>query len=146
MTSIERPSSSDSLTVRILRFVLSIAMVAVGALHFVEPASFVRIVPPFLPAPEALVAISGVAEIAGGIGILIARFRRAAGMGLIALYICVFPANVYMAVANVQLPGGHIPTWALWTRLPFQFVFIAWAWFVAVRGQHSILRSPSSPS
>jgi uncharacterized membrane protein len=111
--------------------VLAVAMIAVGVLHFVRPKAFVRIVPKFLPAPLALVYISGFFEILGGVGLLIPETRTSAAWGLIALYVAVFPANIYMLTHNISLnPKKPIPRWALWMRLPFQFLFIAWAyWF-----------------
>jgi uncharacterized membrane protein len=114
-------------------WVLALAMIAIGLLHFVQPKPFVRIVPKFLPAPLALVYISGFFEIAGGVGLLIPATRVAAAWGLIALYIAVFPANIYMLTHNISLnPKKPIPRWALWARLPFQLVFIGWAyWFTA---------------
>lgn len=110
---------------------LAVLMIAVGALHFFQPKPFVRIVPKFLPAPLALVYVSGFFEILGGIGLLIPDTRSWAAWGLIALYVAVFPANVYMLTHNISLnPKKPIPRWALWLRLPFQFLFIAWAyWF-----------------
>jgi uncharacterized membrane protein len=110
---------------------LAAVMVGVGVLHFVQPKPFVRIVPKFLPAPLALVYISGFFEIAGGIGLLIPATRVWAAWGLIALYIAVFPANIYMLTHNISLnPRKPIPRWMLWLRLPFQLMFIAWAyWF-----------------
>ena len=110
---------------------LALMMVAIGVLHFVRPKPFVRIVPKYLPAPLALVYISGFFEILGGLGLLIPSTRSFAAWGLIALYVAVFPANVYMLSDNVSLdPKKPIPRWALWLRLPFQLVFIAWAyWF-----------------
>ena len=97
-----------------------------GMLHFLTPAPFLRIVPPMLPWPEALVAISGAGEIAGGVGILLSRTRRSAAFGLILLLIVVFPANIYMVGAHSSFPG--IPVWLLWLRLPMQFLLIAWVW------------------
>jgi uncharacterized membrane protein len=110
---------------------LALTMVAIGVLHFVRPKPFVRIVPKYLPAPLALVYISGFFEVLGGLGLLIPSTRSLAAWGLIALYVAVFPANVYMLTDNVSLdPKNPIPRWALWLRLPFQLVFIAWAyWF-----------------
>lgn len=114
-------------------WVLAVAMIGIGVLHFVRPKPFVRIVPKYLPAPLALVYISGLFEILGGIGLLIPETRAWAAWGLIALYVAVFPANVYMLTDNVSLdPRKPIPRWALWLRLPFQLVFIAWAyWFTS---------------
>lgn len=116
-----------------LRWVLTAAMVAIGIGHFTDPAPFVAIVPPFLPAPLALVYISGVFEILGGLGLILPATRRAAGLGLVALFIAVFPANIYMAVADVPMNGQHLPAAALWGRLPLQFVLIAWALWVSHR-------------
>ncbi len=112
-------------------WILALAMISIGVLHFVQPKPFVRIVPKFLPAPLALVYVSGFFEILGGVGLLVPATRAYAAWGLIALYIAVFPANVYMLTHNVSLnPKKPIPRWALWLRLPFQLVFIAWAyWF-----------------
>ncbi len=112
-------------------WVLAIAMMVVGALHFLRPKPFVRIVPSYLPAPLLLVYVSGFFEILGGVALLIPETRSWAAWGLIALYIAVFPANVYMLTHNISLdPDKPIPRWALWLRLPFQFVFIAWAYWL----------------
>ncbi len=110
---------------------LAIFMVGVGVLHFVQPRPFERIVPKYLPAPRALVYISGFFEILGGLGLLIPATRMYAAWGLIALYIAVFPANIYMLTHDISLnPKKPIPRWALWARLPIQLLFIAWAyWF-----------------
>jgi|TARA_B110000037_G_scaffold26369_1_gene30919 uncharacterized membrane protein len=80
--------------------------------------------PQWLPAHGLLNAISGAAEIAGGISVLIPRTRRAAGMGLILLLIAIFPANIHIAING--WPGMDIPRWVLFARLPFQLLFIAW--------------------
>jgi len=108
-----------------LRYFLSITMIATGILHFAAPANFVAIVPDWLPAHRALVAISGFFEVLGGVGLLVGRVRRAAAWGLVALFIAVFPANVNMAVNKIFLDSP----WILWGRLPFQIVLIAWAWW-----------------
>jgi len=113
-----------------LRFLLAAAMVFVGVKHFTSPEPFVWMIPPLLPAPEALVAVSGVFEILGGVGLVVPQARRAAAFGLIALYIAVFPANIHMAVNNIPFGDEPAPAWALWLRLPFQAVFIGLAyWF-----------------
>ena len=111
---------------------LSVAFVGVGVAHFVRPAFFRAIVPPPLPAPGALVAISGAAEVLGGIGVLPKTTRRAAGWGLALLLVAVFPANLYMALDSLPRFGGDarfgmIPAWARWARLPLQLPLIGWA-------------------
>ncbi len=110
-----------------LRWTLTVVMVSIGMMHFLDAASFEAIVPRALPAPGLLVAISGVAEICGGLGLILPATRRLAAWGLIALYIAVFPANVNMAINHLQLGTHELPTWALWARLPLQLVLIAWA-------------------
>lgn len=97
-----------------------------GAMHFVIPKTYAKIMPPYVPAPEAMVYASGVAEIAGGAGLMRSRSRRLAGWWLIATLIAVFPANVHMALnpdEYPEVPGG---AGALWARLPLQGVFLAW--------------------
>lgn len=112
----------------VFKWVLGLAMMAVGVLHFVSPKGFESIVPKSLPAPRLLVYISGAAEIAGGLGLLIPLTQVWAAWGLIALYLAVFPANINMAVNELPLGRQKLPKWALWGRLPLQFVLIAWAW------------------
>ncbi len=112
---------------RISRYILAIFFVAAGANHFLSPAMYLSMMPPWLPAPELLNQVSGAAEIAGGIGILIPRVRRAAAIGLILLLLAVFPANLHVAFNG--WPGADIPQWVLFARLPFQLLFIAWVAF-----------------
>jgi uncharacterized membrane protein len=115
----------------IANFLVAFAMVAIGVAHFADPDPFVRIVPELLPAPLFLVYVSGAFEILGGLGLLWSRTRRVASWGLIALYLCVFPANINMAINEIQLePGGSLPVWAMWARLPFQLLFIATVWWL----------------
>lgn len=128
----EAPRSAVLKPKAALRALLAIAMIGVGVLHFVSPDPFVRIVPSWLPAPLFLVYVSGVIEIAFGAALLIPKARKAAGLGLIALYIAVFPANINMAVNRISFDDGPPPPdWALWLRLPFQVVFIAWAFWAS---------------
>ena len=107
---------------------LAVLMVIAGVMHFVAPAGYARIVPRGLPAPKALVFLSGVAEILGGLGLLLPATRPWAAWGLIALFIAVFPANVNMAVNRIGFGRKAPPAWLLWARLPLQGVLIAWAY------------------
>lgn len=96
-----------------------------GSLHFVRPEMYEKIVPPALGHGRELVALSGLAEIAGGVGLLIPATRRAAGLGLIALLLAVWPANIYMALGARRF-AAVAPAWALWGRVPLQLVLIWW--------------------
>jgi len=111
-----------------LRGVLALAMVSAGAMHFVAPRGFIRVMPRFLPAPAAIVFISGVFEILGGVGLLVPLTRRWAAWGLIALYVAVVPANVNMAVNHIGFRRKPGPAWLLWARVPIQALLIAWAY------------------
>jgi uncharacterized membrane protein len=100
--------------------------VAAGCLHFLRPATYIRIVPPWLPWRPQLVAVSGLFEILGGLGLLLPRTRRAAAWGLAALLIGVFPANIYMATNPAEAGAAAIPAPLLWGRLLLQGVLIWW--------------------
>jgi uncharacterized membrane protein len=113
-----------------LRWVLAVFFVVAGANHFRTPEIYLGMMPPWLPWPGALNAISGAAEILGGAGLLVPRTRRLAGWGLITLLVAVFPANLHVALEG-KMPGTALSPLTLWLRLPFQAVFIAWVWWVA---------------
>jgi uncharacterized membrane protein len=105
----------------------------VGVLHFVMPAFFDRIVPPWLPDARLATYVSGVCEIAGAIGLLIPATRAAAAWGLIALLVAVLPANIHMLnqARAAEASFGYLA--ALWIRLPLQPLLMWWVWGVAIR-------------
>ncbi|QLH85094.1 DoxX family protein [Halosimplex pelagicum] len=114
---------------------MGLAYVLAGVLHFVAPDTYERVVPPQFPRPRTLVYLSGIAEVALGVGVLFERTRRRSAWGLIALLVAVFPANVYMATGD-EFEPGDLPEQlrdprdaALWARLPLQAVLVAWAWW-----------------
>lgn len=111
---------------------MSLGMVTIGVLHFVTPDPFLRIMPDYLPAHSFLVQLSGVCEIAGGVGVLLPQTRRWAAWGLFALFLAVFPANLYMAQHGIQMNPAHpMPPWFGWARLPMQIPLLVWAWSIA---------------
>ena len=114
----------------LFRMLFAAIFLFAGVTHFIHPGQFIRIVPPGFPRPDLLVAISGVFEILGGLGLvgglLVPAVTPWAAWGLIALLIAVFPANLYMAVAGMRF--GTAPLWASWARLPLQPLLIWWAW------------------
>lgn len=105
---------------------LGLVFIGAGATHLLYPNPFLAIVPDYLPAPRSVVALSGVAELAGGVGVLIPATRRPAAWALAALLVAVFPANLWMAQHPERF--SSIPSWALWARLPLQIPLVAWAW------------------
>lgn len=110
---------------------LAVFFVAAGINHFAHPALYARIVPPWLPARALLVEISGVFEILGGMGVLLPKTRRFSGVGLIALLVAVFPANLQMAL-HPELYADIAGAPALYVRLPLQFVLIAWVYWTCI--------------
>ena len=108
------------------RRALAAFFIGSGVNHFVIPGVYKRIVPPGWGDPEMLVRVSGVAEVAGGVGVLLPQTRRLAGFGLIALLVAVFPANIHMARNPEKFE--KIPGWALYARLPLQPLMMWWAW------------------
>lgn len=113
-----------------------------GIGHFVIPEPFERIVPNWIPQPRLMVYVSGVAELAGAIGLLMPAVRTAAGWGLIALLFAVFPANIKMLQLAI---AEHASAWyqlALWLRLPLQPLLVWLVWKAAglrtKRGQSEV--------
>jgi uncharacterized membrane protein len=100
--------------------------VVAGAMHFLKPRVYRQIVPPYLPAPDALVLLSGVAEAAGGIGLMIPATRSRARWWLVATLLAIFPANLHMYRHPEQYPQTPGGARTLGLRLPFQAVFVLW--------------------
>ncbi len=96
-----------------------------GANHFLHTATYVKIMPPHYSHPELLVQISGLAEIAGAVGLLVPATRRAAAIGIVAMLLVYFDVHIYMATHAAHF--APLPPWVLYARIPLQFVLIAWA-------------------
>jgi uncharacterized membrane protein len=109
------------------RKALAAFFLGAGVNHFAMPRPYEQIVPPALKgSAKLLVQLSGVAEVAGGLGVLLPRTRRLSGLGLVALLAAVFPSNVYMAREPESFE--RIPRWGLYARLPLQPLMMLWAW------------------
>lgn len=126
-TGADRRASNASAVRTAARFVLAAAYFAVGIVHLNSPQGFLPIMPDWVPFPREVVLATGGAEIAGAIGLLIPKLRRAAAWGLAAYAVCVFPANIKHAIEGVELsgvvlgPAYHVP------RLMLQPVLVWWA-------------------
>lgn len=108
------------------RALVAALFIASGIAHVVAVDAYAGIMPHFLPYPVPLVYLSGACEIAGGVGVLVPRARRLAGIGLVALLIAVFPANVQMLVDALRADASAGALAALWLRLPLQVALVAW--------------------
>ncbi|GHG94413.1 DoxX family protein [Comamonas sp. JC664] len=103
--------------------------IGAGVMHFVMPRWYAAMIPPQLPAPTFWVILSGVAEVAGGVGLLLPRTRRLSALGLIVLLVAILPANIHEARANTTAHVLPLPDLYFWLRIPFQLVYVAWvAW------------------
>jgi len=109
-------------------FGLAVFFIYFGIDHFINAEFYLSIMPPAFPLHLEAVYISGIFEILGGVCVLIPSLRRIAGLGLIALLISVYPANIYMAITPEAFPEISIEL--LYFRLPLQFLFIYWAYSV----------------
>jgi uncharacterized membrane protein len=107
---------------------LAVMLLFTGSSHFTPmKEDFVRMTPPWIPRPRAMVFFTGLCELVGAIGLVIPETRRAAGIALILFFIAVLPANIYAALAKVTLRGR--PATPLWLRVPMQILFIVLAWW-----------------
>ena len=123
-----------NLALRVGWWLLGVFYLLAGLNHFRDPGFYLPMMPPSLPAPRVLVELSGAAEFGIGLaallfGLYVPRLRRWIAWAAIALLVAVFPANLYIALENVPLGGRSEGLGAMnYVRLPFQALFIAWAW------------------
>ena len=120
------------------RMTLSVALIGLifvvaGVLHFIRPRSYIAIMPPWLPAAAALVLVSGVFEILGGIGVLVPATRVAAGWGLIVLLLAVFPANIQMLLNARAAHASATAMAVLVARLPLQALLVYWVFRATIQ-------------
>jgi uncharacterized membrane protein len=110
-----------------MRWLLAAFYLAAGLLHLARPEGFLPIVPDWVPAPFAVVIATGLAEIAGAVGLMIPRLRPAAGIGLALYAACVFPANIKHALEGIAVAGLPSTWWYHAPRLALQPVLVWWA-------------------
>ncbi len=126
-------------------YALGVMLIMTGTTHFLPEtfadspvpthADLLPMVPPFVPFPGAMVYLTGVLELLGAVGLFLAATRRAAGLGLTALFVVLLPANIYAAVSHIPFNGA--PASPLWERIPEQALYIGVALWAA-----GILRFP----
>lgn len=97
-----------------------------GVNHFIHPAFYLKIMPPWIPVHKELVFISGIAEVLFAMLLLFPVTRRFAAWGIIALLVAVFPANIQMMLNYMDENNTRL--WISILRLPLQIVLIWWAY------------------
>jgi len=111
---------------RAARWLLVAFYALAGAGHLYFTNAMVRIMPHWVPAPRMVVLATGVCELAGAVGLMTTRWRRAAGWALAAYALCVWPANVQHAIQDLS-HGTGLPIWYHAPRLALQPLIIWWA-------------------
>ena len=114
-----------------VRIGTGLTFIFAGVSHFLIPDTFMKLMPPFVPFPLAMVYISGVFEILGGIGLIVSKTKKLAGYGLILLLLAVYPANIYVAWKNIQLGGFMSNSIYQWFRVILQIPLIFWVYWTA---------------
>jgi len=111
-----------------LRVLLGLVYLVAGIAHIRSPGGFLQITPGWVPYPQAVIFLTGVCEIAGALALmLVPSLRAAAGIGLAAYAVCVFPANINHALNDIAIGGTRLSWWYHGPRLAFQPVFVWWA-------------------
>ncbi|WP_172438796.1 DoxX family protein [Sphingobium yanoikuyae] len=110
-----------------VRIGLALAYAIAGAAHLTRPAGFVAITPHWVPEPQTVVTLTGIAELVGAVGLMLPATRRAAAIGLALYALCVWPANFNHALHDIPLGGVHLGWWYHGPRLALQPVIIWWA-------------------
>jgi uncharacterized membrane protein len=114
-----------------MRIAMAVALLFVGADHWINPQRYLPMMPPWVPLHLEMVLFTGAAEIAGALGLLVPRLRRAAGFMLALYFVAVFPANIHNALHGLAVEGLPQAQWYYWVRLAFQPLAIWWALYSA---------------
>ena len=111
------------------RWLLAALYIVAGLLHLYTPDTFLLITPDWVPHPRAVILGTGLCEIAGAVGLLTHRLRRAAGVALALYAVCVVPANIKHALDGLPVGQVQLGWWYHGPRLAFQPVLAWWALF-----------------
>lgn len=124
-------------------YVMGLAYIIAGLLHFIMPEMYMKIMPPYLQWHRELVFLSGLIEIVLGSLLFLPQYQKIAAWGIILLLIAVFPANVYLAQTNGEALG--ISAISAWARLPIQVLLILWAWWYTRDGNKTKSNGKAKP-
>lgn len=108
-------------------YLMAAMYIFAGIMHFVKPKAYLRIMPRYLPNHKGLVALSGIAEIALGVGLCFPALKDVSIYGIIAMLAVFLLVHFYMLSGKKASAG--IPRWILVLRIPLQFGLMYWAWW-----------------
>jgi uncharacterized membrane protein len=112
------------------RYALAVTLLFTGVAHFMRiKEDMVRMTPPWVPWPPAMVYFTGLCEVAGAIGLIVPSLQRAAGVALVIFFIAILPANIHAVQAHIPVAGR--PATPLWIRVPLQVVLIVVTWWAS---------------
>jgi uncharacterized membrane protein len=140
MTKAADDVSTDNAESPTGRFTLAALYTIAGCAHLLFPAAFLSITPHWVPLPTKVIALTGLCEISGAIGLTTERFRRSAGICLALYAVCVFPANIKHAIDDL---GSTTATLGLWYHLPRLALQPAIVWWALLAGK--VTRWPLPP-
>ena len=107
-------------------YLMAMMYIFAGLMHFIKPKAYMRIMPRYLPNHKLLVHLSGLAEIALGLGVCITKLQVISIYGIIAMLIVFLLVHFYMLSSEKAAAG--FPKWLLVLRIPLQFGLMYWAW------------------
>ena len=108
---------------------MSVFYFLAGTNHIFNPGFYLPLIPPYLPAHEAINLIAGIAEIGGSILILFTATRNFAAWGIVFMLIAFMPVHIFMVQHTpMQIGSRTITPFIAWIRIPLQALLIWWAW------------------
>lgn len=110
--------------------ILIIGYLYAGVNHFRNPASYIRIIPHYIPYPKFINSLSGILEILFGLLLILKTTRPFAALGIGLLLIAFLPVHIQMIIDTpFKLGTFTVTPLGAWIRLILQPVLIAWAWW-----------------
>lgn len=111
-------------------YLMAFLYLLAGINHFVSPESYLPLIPNYLPNPNLINILAGIAEIILSIGLLIPKTRKIASWGVILMLVAFIPSHVYFVQIGSCIEGGICtPQWVGWVRLiVIHPILLAWAW------------------
>lgn len=112
---------------------MGVMLVCTGIVHFTNSSEMAAMLPPAIPYRLAIVYLTGVIELAFAAGLIAGKSVRRISILYITFLVLVLPANIYGALHDANVGGGHISAAYLWFRIPLQLLFITWTWYFGLR-------------